>query len=89
MIPVSRFLLCLRLCSSLSIPLLYAFTHKHSMSILEQTTDSLSFVMTCDCQRLTDQQVGWFLNGSIYGFQTSSYYEPTVNSVQYQTVKLR
>ena len=84
MIPVSHFLLCRRSYSPLSIPLLYAFTHKYPMSILEQTTDSLSFVMTFECQRPTDQQVGWFLK-TIYGFQTSSNYETIVNSAQYQT----
>ena len=82
MITVLYLLLCLLLCSPLQTPLLYASTHKYSVNIQEQTTDSLSFAMTCRGQHQTDQQVGWFLEGSVYSFQTSSCCESIVSFVR-------
>ena len=61
----------------------------HSMSIQEQITDCLSFAMTDEGQSQIDQQVGWFLKGSMYSFQTSSCYESIVDFARYQSEYLR
>ena len=59
------------------------------MSIQEQITDCLSFAMTDEGQNQIDQQVGWFLKGSMYSFQTSSCYESIVDFARYRSEYLR